>query len=71
MTCLSTAYLHGRAACDLVSSSGCEQQMVMESTDIDRGVLHFVLTDVPDVVGVRVGLPVGISDHRFVFIMLC
>ena len=57
--------LHGRAARDFASSSSCEQ-MVTEPTHIDRGVLDLVLTDVPDVVGVRISWPVGTSDYSAV-----
>ena len=42
--------------------------MVTEPTGIDGGVLDLVLTDIPDVVGVRVGSPVGTSDHSAIFI---
>ena len=42
--------LHGRAARDFASSSGCEQ-MVTELTHIDGGVLDLVLTDVPMLMG--------------------
>ena len=45
----SMTNLHGSAARDFVSSSGCEQ-MVTEPTHIDGGVLALVLTDFPDVV---------------------
>ena len=41
--------------------------MVTELTNIDVGVLDSVLTDVTDVVGVRVGSLVGTSNHRAVF----
>ena len=58
----STINLHGRAARDFVSSSGCEQ-MVSEPTHIEGRV-----TDISDIVGVRVGSPVGTSDHSAVFI---
>ena len=40
--------------------------MVTEPAHIDGGVLDLGLTDVPDVVGVRVGSPVGTSDHSAV-----
>ena len=56
-----------RDARDFASLSDCEQ-MVMEPTHIGGGVLNLVLTDVPDVVGVRVSSPVGASDHSAVFI---
>ena len=57
--------LYGRAARDFASTSCCEQ-MVTEPTHIDGEVPDLVLTDVPDVVGVRVGLPVGTSHHSAV-----
>ena len=39
-----------------------------EPTHFGRGVLDFVLTDVPEVVEVRVGSPVRTSDHSAIFI---
>ena len=59
--------LHGRAACDVTSSSGCEQ-MVTESKHVDGEMLGLVVTDVPNIVGVRVGSPVRTSDHSVIFI---
>ena len=50
----STTTVHGRAALDFASLSGCEQ-IVTEPTHIDRGVLDLVLTDAHHLVGVRVG----------------
>ena len=41
--------------------------MVTEHTRINGGVHDLVLTDVSDVVGIRVGLPVGTSDSSAVF----
>ena len=61
----STTNLHGSAARDFASSSGCEQ-MVTEPTQIDGGVLDLVLTDVFDIVGVRVGSSVGTSNYSAV-----
>ena len=49
----SATHLHGRVARVFASSSDCKQ-MVMEPTHIDGGVLNLVLTDVPDVVRIRV-----------------
>ena len=46
----SMTNLHGRAARDSASSSGCEQ-LITEPTHTDIGVLNLVLTDVPDIVG--------------------
>ena len=59
--------MHGRAAIDFVSLSGCEQ-MVTEPTHIDGGVPHLVLIDVHNLVEVRVGSPVGTSDLSDIFI---
>ena len=58
--------LRGRDVRDF-ASSGCEQ-MVMDPTHIDRGVLDLVLTDVPTLVRVRVDSPVRTSGHSAVFI---
>ena len=41
--------------------------MVTEPTHFDEGVLDLVVMDIPDVVGVRGGLPVGTSDHNAIF----
>ena len=59
--------MHGRAARDFASSSGCKQ-MVTEPTRLDGGVLDLVLTDVLDVVGVRADSPVGTFDRSAVLI---
>ena len=59
--------MHGRAASDFASLSGCEQ-MVTEPTHLDRKVLDLVLTDVPDIVGVWCDSPVGTSDLSVIFI---
>ena len=58
--------LHDRAARDFASSPSCEQ-MVTEPTQIDGGMLHLVLTDIPDVVEIGAGMPVGTSDHSAIF----
>ena len=58
---------HGRATCDVASSTGCEQ-IVTEPTHIKRGALNLAMTDVSDLVGVRVGSPVRTSDHSAVFL---
>ena len=63
----STTAVHGRAALDFVSSSGCEQ-MVTEPTHIHGEVPDLVLTDVHDLVEVRGGLPVVTSDPSAIFI---
>ena len=56
-----TTNLHGRAARDLPHHRVV--QMVTEATHINGGAFDLVLTDVPDVLAVRVGLPVGTSNH--------
>ena len=63
----STTTVHSRAALDFVSPLGYDQ-MVTEPTHIDGGVLDFVLISVHDLVEVRVGSPVGISDQSGIFI---
>ena len=45
--------------------------MVTEPTHSDGGVLDVVLTHVPGVIGVRVGLSVGTSHHSVILQMLC
>ena len=59
--------LHCRAARNFALLSACEH-LVTEPTHIDGEVLDWVLTDVPGVEGVRVGSPVGTSDHSAIFI---
>ena len=63
----STTNFHGRAEHDFASSSGSEQ-IFTEPTHIDGGVLDLMLTDIPDIVGKRVGSLVGTSDNSDVFI---
>ena len=41
--------------------------MVTKPTHIDGGVLDLVLTDVPDVAGVRNGSPVGTAEYSVIF----
>ena len=41
--------------------------MITKPIHVDGEVLNLVLTDVPGVVTVRVGPPVGTSDHSAVF----
>ena len=53
---------HGVAAYDFASLSGCTQ-MVSGPTHVAGGTLDLVLTDVPDLVSVDVGSPIGSSDH--------
>ena len=62
----STTNLQGRDERDFASSSACEQ-MVTESTAIDGWVQELVMTNVADVVEVRVDSSVGTSDHSSMF----
>ena len=58
---------YDQSARNFVSSSSCEQT-VTEPTHIDGGVFALVLTDVPDVVAVRVGSLVETTDQGAVYI---
>ena len=66
----STTNLPGRAASAFASSSGWEH-IFIEPAHIDGGLLGLVLTDVPDIVEVRVGSPVGTTDHIAIFKDVC
>ena len=61
--------VHGVAAFDFASSAGC-LQIVNEPTHVAGGTLDLVLTDIPDLVTVVVGCPVGSSDHSALLIEL-
>ena len=63
----STTNLHGRSVRDFTSSLECEQ-MIAENTHVNGGLLDLVMTDVPDVIGIRVDSAIGTSDHSAVFI---
>lgn len=52
----------GRAARDMCNLSGCSQ-LVTSPTHIAGNTLDLVITEVPDVVDVSVGTPLGTSDH--------
>ena len=45
-------------------------QFVDGSTHQDGGVLNLVLTDVPELTAVKVGTPVGNSDHAHLAVTL-
>ena len=60
---------HGRDALDFFNLSGCVQ-LVRCPTQIVRNRLDLVTTDVPDIVDVFVGTPLGTSDHCFVSYVL-
>ena len=53
---------HGVAARDFADVSGCDQ-IVSGPTHILGGTLDLLFTDVPDLVNVTVGAPIGNSDH--------
>ena len=59
--------MHVKAVLDFASLSGCEQ-MVTEPTHVDGGILDLVLTDAHTLVWIRVGPPIGTSDHNALFI---
>ena len=59
---------HGRDALDFCDLSGCEQ-LVRCLTHI-AGEWDPVMTDVPDILDVSVGTPLGTSDHCFVSCVL-
>ena len=60
---------HGKAALDFCNLSGCTQ-LVVGSTHNHGNCLDLVMTEVPDVVKVAVGTPLGGSDHSFVGVKL-
>ena len=51
----------------LAKMQSVDKKTVTESTHIDERVLDLVLTDIADVVGIRVGSPIGTSVHSSVF----
>ena len=65
MESISPTDRHGRDALDFCNLSGCEQ-LVYCPTHIAGNRLDFVMTDVPDIVDVFVGTPLGTSDNCFV-----
>ena len=42
--------------------------MVAEPRNIEREVHDLMLTDIPDVVGIRVGSPVRTTDYSVIFL---
>ena len=56
---------HGLSAYDLSSVSGCDQ-LVSEPTHVSGNCLDLIFTDVPGVVTIHVGSPVGTSDHSYI-----
>ena len=57
-----------RDALDFCNLSGCEQ-LVCCSTHIAGNRFDLVMMDVPDIVDMFIGTPLGTSNHGFV--MLC
>ena len=57
----ATTNLHGVAAFDFATVSGCDQ--VVGPTHARGGTLDLLITDVPDLVRVSVVSPIGNSDH--------
>ena len=60
---------HGRAAYDFVSVTNCSQ-LVRGPTHTDGGTLDLVMSDVPELIDVVVGSPIGGSDHYHLSITL-
>jgi len=54
----------GRAALDFCCLSG-SRQLVCTATHVGGNCLDLVMTDVPDVINVFVGTPLGTSDHSY------
>ena len=52
----------GVAAVELATVSGCDQ-LVICSTHSRGGIVHLLMTDVPDLIQVAVVAPIGNSDH--------
>ena len=53
---------HGVTALDFATVSGCDQ-LVTGPTHARGGTLDLLMTDVPDLVRMAVGAPLGSSDH--------
>ena len=64
MESVSLTDRRGRDALDFCNLSGCEQ-LVRGPTHIAGNRLDLVMTDVPDIVDVVVGTPLGTSEHCF------
>ena len=60
---------HGCYALDFFNLSGCKQ-LVCCLTDIASNGLDLVMTNIPGIVDVVVGTPLGTSDHRLVSFVL-
>ena len=53
---------HGRDALDICNLCGCEQ-LVRCPIHIAGNVLDVVMTDIPDIIDVVVGTPLGTSEY--------
>ena len=58
----TTTNRHGVASFDFATVSGCDQ-LVVGPAHARGGTLDLLMTDVPDLVRVAVGAPIGNSDH--------
>ena len=57
--------VHGHAAKDFATNSGCEQ-LIVKATHIGGNCLDLLFTDSPGIVTADVGGTIGSSDHSFV-----
>ena len=62
MAIIRSGWVHGVAAFDFPTVSGCDQ-LVVGPTHARGGTLDLLMTDVPDLVGFAVVAPIGNSDH--------
>ena len=58
----TTRNRHGVAAFDFATVSGFDH-LVVGPTLARGGILHLLMTDVPDMVRVAIIIPIGSSDH--------
>ena len=57
--------VHGHAAKDFATNSGCEQ-LIVKATHIGGNCLDLLFTDCPGIVTADVGGTIGSSDHSFI-----
>ena len=65
----TTTNLHGVAAFDFATVSGCDQ-MVIGPTHTRGGTLDLLMTDVPDLVSVATVAPIGNSDYSSLSVVI-
>ena len=58
----TTTNRHGVGSFNFATVSGCDQ-LVVGPTHASSGTLDFLMTVVPNLVGVAVATPIGNSDH--------